>query len=144
MKPLPLAHMTGEEPVAPPNPSGRGGASFAPEGSPAELARVLAEQREVLRGFEGTALAGIAESLACAAEVLVDVQERQEKMRLKNMVTEEDMAREMGYVKDDGSADRKQFAADMIRCGVERHKTSRTRAFYFRDEVESAVRRLGE
>lgn len=127
----------------PSHPFPRPAASLDP-GSPTETLRLLGEQRDALRTLEGTALAGIAESLGRAAEVLLEVQERQEKMRLRNMVTEEELAREMGYVKDDDSADKKQFAADMIRCGVERHKTSRTRVFYFRDEVEAAVRRLGE
>lgn len=112
--------------------------------NPAELARALDENREALRAFEGTALAQIARSLAETAETLARVQESQDRARRRNMVTEEDLAREMGYVNEAGEVERRQFAADMVKCGVERHKTSRTRAFYFRDEVEEAIRRLGE
>ena len=115
--------------------------------TPADLhatARSISEAKAVLEKHGEALSVELATRLCEAAEALARVQESQERARRRNMVTEEELAREMGYVNERGEVEKRQFAADMVKCGVERHKTSRTRAFYFRDEVEEAIRRLGE
>jgi hypothetical protein len=108
------------------------------------LAKLLSEQRETLERLQWGAVADSVRVLSEAALTLSETAERLEGMRRSNLVAEEDLAREMGYVDEAGRVERKQFVQDMRRCGVERHKTSRARAFYLRDEVEAAIRRLGE
>jgi len=108
------------------------------------LARELERNREALEAAQWCVLSGVAASLAVAASTMQSVLGGLQSAHRNNLVSEEDLAREMGYVDDEGNVERKQFVQDMRRCGVERHKTSRTRTFYLRDEVEAAIRRLGE
>jgi hypothetical protein len=60
-----------------------------------DLARTLEEQREALKTYEGTALAQLAESLARAADVLAQVQERQEKMTRQEWMNHEECAKHL-------------------------------------------------
>lgn len=69
-----------------------------PDRRPLEVSQALRDAQEALRGYESSALAGVAHSLTGAAEELSRTVQRLETMRPAEWLTAEQAAEYLGYI----------------------------------------------
>ena len=113
----------------------------AGRGGVGELAASLREQREALMVFEGSALAGVAESLSVAADGLMAVLERIEESAPQDWMTPEKAALYVGYEWEDGSSAGRELAVEAYERlasaeGIPCHRLSARKKLYNRREVD--------
>lgn len=109
-----------------------------------DLAQVLKDQREALRTFEGTALAGIAETLAHAATMIVGVVERIEASSPQDWLPPEEAARYVGY-RWEGVRQKSSAIDAFLRLaaqeGIPVHRLSAQKRLYNRRELDDWLSR---
>jgi hypothetical protein len=96
-----------------------------------DLARVLAEQREALRAFEGSALAGIAAALSDAAESLARTARDLKEISPNRWMTSEQAA---AYL---GCTSAAAFERVVAKEGIPKHYLSNRLPRYNRAELDA-------
>lgn len=110
--------------------------------SPLATARDLSEATRILREFEGTALAAVAETLMRVAEVQARTLAELAGMGADAILTVEQAAAEMGYVDEEGNPRTKAFAKAAAEKGFRRHVLNANNIYYLRRELHEDVERL--
>jgi len=100
-----------------------------------EVTRTLEEARDVLRGFEVTVLAGMAEALAGAARSLLETLERLEEMRPEEWMTPDQAARYLGFPSAGA------FERVVAKEGIPKHYLSDRLPRYSRSELDAWLTR---
>lgn len=111
-----------------------------PSSVPAERSRHLADIRETLRAYEASELAETAAYLAETTERLLEASQRYSRPISEDWYTLERAAVEMGYADDEGKPKKEAFSLAMKEAGVPRVELSRTRIYFHREDLDTALR----
>ena len=100
-----------------------------------EVTRTLEEARDALRGYEVTALAGVAEALSGAVRSLLETLERLEEMRPEEWMTPHQASRYLGFPSAGA------FERVVAKEGIPKHYLSDRLPRYSRSELDAWLTR---